>query len=202
MLHTTFIPYREFESVLGIKGIDEYIRYGGTMSMSGTHYNEDSTFTSKKKTDEYLNTAIAHNIQHSLKYYQGEGHFRNLYSLYQKNELTSAINHVVEDMMEDIVLPETKMAFPKKQVFKLKFAVGEFDMVVADPDSCTCCIYEIKHSMEAVSAQYRHLIDAEKCASTEFSFGRITGRFVIYRGENFTENGVEYVNVEKYLKSL
>ena len=29
MLHTTFIPYREFEEVLGIKGIDEYIRYGG-----------------------------------------------------------------------------------------------------------------------------------------------------------------------------
>lgn len=350
MLHTTFIPYREFESVLGIKGIDEYIRYGGTMSMSGTHYNEDSTFTSKKKTDEYLNTAIAHNIQHSLKYYQNEGHFRNLYSLYQKNELTSAINRVVEDMnhkftvqvltkdfvshdigqsarnlrndrvspndildridleevtrklrnlleirnrneqsieiedihcreikeyldmldltididvrsipdtghidkhttisqpgmrycqvdalitslmqdrefsdlsleeqryvterirnevmgrmMEDIVLLETKMAFPKKQVFKLKFAVGEFDMVVADPDSCTCCIYEIKHSAEAVPAQYRHLIDAEKCATTEFSFGRITGRYVIYRGENFTENSVEYINVEKYLKSL
>ena len=350
MLHTTFIPYREFESVLGINGIDEYIRYGGTMSMSGTHYNEDSTFTSKKKTDEYLNTAIAHNIQHSLKYYQNEGHFRNLYSLYQKNELTSAINRVVEDMnhqftvqvltkdfvshdigqsarnlrndrvspndildridleevtrklrnlleirnrneqsieiedihcreikeyldmldltididvrsipdtghtdkhttisqpgmrycqvdaliislmqdrefsdlsleeqryvterirnqvmgrmMEDIVILETKMAFPKKQVFKLKFAVGEFDMVVADPDSCTCCIYEIKHSTEAVPVQYRHLIDAEKCASTEFSFGRITGRYVIYRGENFTENGVEYINVEEYLKSL
>ena len=35
MLHTTFIPYREFENVLGINGIDEYIRYGGTMSMSG-----------------------------------------------------------------------------------------------------------------------------------------------------------------------
>lgn len=350
MLHTTFIPYREFESVLGIKGIDEYIRYGGTMSMSGTHYNEDSTFTSKKKTDEYLNAAIAHIIQHSLKYYQNEGHFRNLYSLYQKNELTSVINRVVEDMnhkfivqvltrdfvshdigqsarnlrnarvspndildridleevtrklrnlleirnrneqsieiedihcreikeyldmldltididvrsipdtghidkhttisqpgmrycqvdalitslmqdrefsdlsleeqryvterirnevmgrmMEDIVLLETKMAFPKKQAFKLNFAVGEFDMVVADPDSCTCCIYEIKHSAEAVPAQYRHLIDVEKCASTEFSFGRITGRYVIYRGENFTENGVEYVNVEEYLKSL
>ena len=350
MLHTTFIPYREFESVLGIKGIDEYIRYGGTMSMSGAHYNEDSTFTSKKKTDEYLNTAIAYNIQHSLKYYQNEGHFRNLYSLYQKNELTRAINRVVEDMnhkftvqvltrdfvshdigqsarnlrnhrvspndildridlqevtrklrnlleirnrneqsieiedihcreikeyldmldltididvrsipdighidkhttisqpgmrycqvdalitslmqdrelsdlsleeqryvterirnevmgrmMEDIVLLETKMAFPKKQVFKLKFAVGEFDMVVAAPDSCTCCIYEIKHSVEAVPVQYRHLIDAEKCASTEFSFGRITGRYVIYRGDNFTENGVEYINVEEYLKSL
>ena len=33
MLHTTFIPYREFEEVLGKKGIDEYIHYGGTMSL-------------------------------------------------------------------------------------------------------------------------------------------------------------------------
>ena len=37
LLHTTFIPYREFESVLGIHGIDEYIRYGGTMSLGGVH---------------------------------------------------------------------------------------------------------------------------------------------------------------------
>ena len=47
MLHTTFIPYREFEQVLGIKGIDEYIKYGGTMSLSGVNYN--SSVCSKAK---------------------------------------------------------------------------------------------------------------------------------------------------------
>ena len=76
LLHTTFIPYREFESVLGIHGIDEYIRYGGTMSLGGVHYNETSTFASKESTDEYVDTAIARNIQHSLRCYQYEGHFR------------------------------------------------------------------------------------------------------------------------------
>lgn len=40
LLHTTFIPYREFEQALGVKGIDEYIRYGGTMSLGGVHYKE------------------------------------------------------------------------------------------------------------------------------------------------------------------
>lgn len=40
MLHTTFIPYREFAGVLGINGIDEYIRYGGTMSLGGVDYNK------------------------------------------------------------------------------------------------------------------------------------------------------------------
>ena len=350
-LHTTFIPYREFEEVLGIKGIDEYICYGGTMSLGGVHYNEKSTFASKKSVDEYVDSAIAKNIQHSLKCYQYGGHFRALYDLYEKNELTSAINRVVEDvnhrftldvltkdfishdlgisarnlrndrktsndildrvdkkefterlknlleirnreeqkvkisdehrreikeyldaldltvdidiqtlpvgreknyktvftqpgmrysqakelvqslledgefqelsidernavierilsdikgrMMEDIVLLETKIANPKKQVFQLQFAVGEFDMVVADSANATCEIYEVKHSKEQAKEQYRHLIDEEKLKNTEFRYGKITKRTVIYRGENATlENGIEYRNVEDYLKSL
>ena len=94
-LHTTFIPYREFSGVLGINGIDSYIQYGGTMSISGHHYN---VFDSKESTDEYIDSSIAQNIQHSLKYYQYEGHFRHLYDLYQKGELTGAINRVVEDI--------------------------------------------------------------------------------------------------------
>ena len=351
LLHTTFIPYREFESVLGIQGIDEYIRYGGTMSLGGIHYNEASTFASKESADEYVDTAIARNIQHSLRCYQYEGHFRNLRDLYEKNELTSAINRVVEDinhrftlevltqdfkshdlgisasnlrrdrknptdildridlsavteslrnllgirnkpeqtvvldnahvleikeyldlldltqnieirslpdvsrkssrtmiaqpglryaqadalirsllldetfatlslpertavqerildeirgrMMEDIVLLETKLANPKKEVFVLQFPIGEFDMVIFDPAAGSCQIFEIKHSAEAVPQQYRHLIDEEKCTQTEHRFGPITGRFVLYRGENrVLENGVVYQNVEEYLKQL
>ena len=349
MLHTTFIPYREFENVLGICGIDNYIRYGGTMSISGVNYNE-STFTTKQSTDEYIDSAIARNIQHSLKYYQDGGHFRNLYDLYEKGELTSAINRVVEDinhrftkevltrtfssqdlslsarnllhdrenpvdlyqtidkeavtetlktmldildkeeqkveidethavqikeylvmldllmevdlqylphvnrhdritvitqpglryaqatalvnsmlldeqfsalsaversrimerimseiqgrMMEDIVLLETKLANPDKDVFQLQFAVGEFDMVVADPKALTCEIFEIKYSQEVVPAQYRHLTDEEKCAQTEHRFGKITAGTVIYRGKTTDSENVRYVNVEEYLKRL
>lgn len=350
MLHTTFIPYREFENVLGIKGIDEFIRYGGTMSMSGVNYNERSSFATIENVDEYVDSAIARNIQHSLKYYQDGGHFRLLYDLYQNNELTSAINRVVEDlnhrftkhvltrtfksntlsiaarnllkdreapfdlmenidrefvhdsiremleilekqeqlvdvdenhayqireylllldliieidlihfpnvndsekkiaisqpglryaqaealinsllrderfnkltvvertrvldrvmstikgqMMEDIVLLETKLAKPKKQVFQLQFAVGEFDMVIHDPKSLTCEIFEIKYSKEIVPQQYQHILNEEKCAATEHRYGTITGRYVIYRGASAVVDGVQYLNVEDYLKSL
>ena len=97
LLHTTLIPYREFDRVLGIHGIDEYIRYGGTMSVGGVQYNTP-TFASKKSTDEYVDSAIARNIQHSLRYYQHGGHFRNLYELYENDELTSAINRIIEDI--------------------------------------------------------------------------------------------------------
>ena len=85
MSHTTFISYREFENVLRLHGIDDYIRYGGTMSLGGNHYNNHSTiFSTKKSTDEYVDSAIARNIQHSLKNYQYETHFRSLKELYEK----------------------------------------------------------------------------------------------------------------------
>lgn len=355
MSHTTFISYREFENVLGIHGIDDYIRYGGTMSLGGNHYNDHSTiFSTKKSTDEYVDSAIARNIQHSLKNYQYETHFRSLKELYEKNELTSVINRIVEDinhrftlevltrdfsshdlrvsaknlrkdkmhptdildqidivqvnqtlkelleirdqqeqsvkitdahrkeikeyldlldltveienrwmtdfnkketrtvfsqpgmrysqaealiksliqdnrfrnlsfnerkivterildevkgrMMEDIVLLETKLSKKNCEVFRLQFAVGEYDMVVFNHEEGNCQIYEIKHSKEMVLQQCRHLLDKKKSEETEFRYGTITGKYVIYRGKNAElKNASEpifYLNVEDYLKNL
>ena len=351
MLHTTFVSYREFEDVLGVKGIDEYIRYGGTMSLGGVDYNQAGmTFATKESTSEYVDSAIAHNIQHSLKNYQYEGHFRHLAELYEAKELTNAINRVVEDinhrftievltknfrssdlslaaknllrdrnepndilyrvdteqiteqlkqllkiknkpelkveltddhryeikeyldlldltvdldvvylsklnkkekhtaisqpgmrysqaeslikslmnddifrtlplternavtqrilsdvrgrMLEDMVLLETKIAKPECEVFKLLFDVGEFDMVVFNPETASCEIYEIKYSKEIVPQQTKHLLDEKKCMDTEFRYGTITGKYVLYRGESQMVDGVKYLNVEKYLKML
>ena len=350
LLHTTFIPYREFERVLGIRGIDEYIRYGGTMSLGGTHYNIDATFADADSTEGYIDTAIAKNIQHSLKMYQYGGHFRGLFDLYEKGELTNVINRVVENinhsftcnvvertfissdigmtaknllndrerpfnikehmdldsvtsgimqvldilnkekqsidindthmvqikeyltlldlvkeidleflpdvnskgkvtvitqpgmryaqagaivenllkdaafqelsaderkvilerllneirgrMMEDIILLETKVANPTRNVFKLQFPIGEFDMVVVNPDIPSCEIYEVKYSTEQIPEQYRHICNAEKCEMTAHRFGKITKRCVIYRGVSTKINDIEYINVEEYLSKL
>ena len=105
-------------------------------------------------------------------------------------------------MIEDLILLETKIARPDKQVFQLQFAVGEFDMVVCDPESLTCEIFEIKLSKEVVPQQYQHLINQDKCVETEHRFGRITGKYVIYRGEETSAGDIQYLNVEEYLKSL
>ncbi len=352
MLHTTIISYGEFETVLGIKGIDEYIRYGGTMSVSGINYNKGigSSFSTEEATKEYIDSAIAKNIQHSLKHYQDGAHFRGLYELFKEDELTSAINRVIEDinhrftkevltkayrsndlsisarnmlhdrsnpidlfdniddelvndsikkmlnildkdeqkvkievehayqikeylnlldlvaevdinylpntnkgkkkviitqpgmryaqaksligslmsdkifnslsiliknevvdrilneikgrMMEDIVILETKLTNPRKKIFQLQFAIGEFDMVIQDTDKLTCKIFEIKHSDKAVVSQYRYLTDEEKCKETEHYFGKVVEKNVIYRGNTKKFNGISYINVEEYLKSL
>ncbi|MBQ6260950.1 MAG: hypothetical protein IJK59_06845 [Firmicutes bacterium] len=58
------------------------------------------------------------------------------------------------------MLLETALANPKKQVFVLQFAVGEFDMVGFDPAAASCDIYQIKHSTEIVPEQARHLLDS------------------------------------------
>lgn len=350
LLHTTFIPYREFEKVLGIQGIDEYIRYGGTMSLGGVNYNTDAPFANSKNAEEYIDTAIAKNIQHSLKMYEYGGHFRGLLDLYERGELTNVINRVVESinhsftrrvvertfeshdisvtaknllkdrenpinikehmdidavtlgimqmldilnkeeqsidisdahmaqikeyltlldlvteidleylpdvdkhdkttvvtqpgmryaqaetvvenmlldakfqelsaqerqrilerllgeirgrMMEEIVQLETKIAKPDKKVFKLQFAVGEFDMVVYDQKALTCEVYEVKYSKEQVPEQYRHIKNEEKSAMTIHRYGEITGRYVVYRGDSTELDGIQYLNVEEYLKSL
>ena len=351
LLHTTFLPYREFEEVLGIKGIDKYIEYGGTMCLGGDPYNRMPFFENEDCTNDYVDSAIAHNIQRSLECYQDGGHFRDLYDLYQKRELTNVINRVVEDMnhrfaievldrdflshdlgvsarnlrnekedyyhvldriskdeatkrlkelleiknkeerkipleeihrrkveeylgaldlisplelrsihpspkpryrilfaipglryaqakalisslskdeifaslqlkernlvvnrilseikgrmMEDIVLLETKLAFPTKEVFKLEFSFGEFDMVIFDEKAEICEIYEIKHSETLVEEQYRHLANEEMLKQTCFNYGSITKRAVIYRGKSKTlSNGIIYLNVEEYLRNL
>ena len=74
--------------------------------------------------------------------------------------------------------------------------------MVFDPAAASCEIYEVKHSTEITPEQYRHLIAPEKCAMTEHCYGSITGKYVLYYGETRDVDGIRYVNVEEYLKSL
>lgn len=359
-VHTTFVPFREYSRLLKIHDIDEYIRYGGTLKAGETNFEDtdanafDASFRTDESTRRYIDTAIAQNIQHSLKCYDRGNHFRNLIDLYKKDELTNAINRIIEDMnqaftvdvitrdfnssdlgsakdllrrekdetkrtdfldtfdasevtkklmnilkirnkerqsieikevhiqeiteylkaldllqivytenipisnkkeeriiftqsgmrfcqaqvlvyslmqdevfgsltgnlrdiitekiledvqgrmLEDIVFLETKRTYgSKRNVFKLKFASGEFDMVIQDKAKKQCEIFEIKHSKQMVSTQYRHINNEEKIVLTDAQFGKVVRKCVLYRGESqVLENGVEYKNVEEFLKGL
>ena len=128
--------------------------------------------------------------------------FSALSAVERKRILERILSEIQGRMMEDIVLLETKLAKPDKEVFQLQFAVGEFDMVVLDPKNLTCTIYEIKHSKQVVPQQYSHLQNKEFCAMTEHRFGKITGKYVIYRGEPTVSDDIQYLNVEEYLKAL
>ena len=88
-------------------------------------------------------------------------------------------------------------------VFKFKFDVrGEYDMVIYDKNTNTCRIYEVKHSEKIVEQQTRFLRMKELNEITEKRFGKIAGKYVIYRGKTQEVDGIQYVNVEEYLNSL
>ena len=114
------------------------------------------------------------------------------------------LNEIRGRMLEEIVLIETKRALGRGyEVFKYQFVGGEFDMVVYDKAKDTCTLYEIKHSKEVVQKQSNHLLNAEKCAIFEKLIAPIQEKHVLYRGDTcMTDWGIEYLNVEEYLKSL
>ncbi len=103
MIHTTFIPYQEHSKLLEITDIDEYIRYGGTLKAGELAFEdaelntEDASFRDDETARRYIDTAICKNIQHSLKCYSRGHYFRHLKELYDQNELTNAINRIIED---------------------------------------------------------------------------------------------------------
>ena len=123
------------------------------------------------------------------------------FDIVKKNIIIDRIlNDVKGRMLEDIVLLDTKIKCENKEVFKLKFSVGEYDMVIFDREHAECEIYEIKHSDKVVQNQTRHLIDEDKLKDTTFHFGIIKRRCVLYRGENLIDdNGIEYKNVNEFL---
>ena len=358
MVHTTYISFAEHSRLFGINDIDEYVRYGGTLKAGIWDFDnkevnaDDASFKDNESTRIYIDTAICSNIQHSLKCYQDGNHFRNLYELYEKKELTGAINRIIENeshkflinvltddfkthdlhllgrnlrndreeenrleifdnldessvtkslmeileiknkdlqsvevtddhlseikeylealdlldhsdqraigrklsfaerniftqpgmrfcqakalvhsilkdekfdelsvpvklfvtdrllstvighMMEDIVILDTKRRYGKsKEVFKLYFAAGEFDMVIYDSKKGEIECFEIKHSDEIIEDQAKHLLNEDNISKTEQKYGKVVRRCVIYKGESgVASNGIEYKNVEEFLK--
>jgi predicted AAA+ superfamily ATPase len=126
------------------------------------------------------------------------------YDVAKRDEICRLILEEVRGrMLEDIVIIETIKSLPShKRAFKLIFDIGEFDMVVADSTSLTCEIYEIKHSNQIYKGQYKYLADEQKCNAAEFEYGRILGKYVLYRGEDTMVDGIKYLNVVDYLENL
>ena len=131
-------------------------------------------------------------------------YFSSVSELDKEYIVAKILDDVKGRMLEDIVLLETYKSAPRnEEVFKFKFDNGgEYDMVIYDKKKHTCRLYEIKHSTEIAERQTRYLKDAEKCQTVEIKFGTITGKYVLYRGEDSTVEGIRYRNVERFLCEL
>ena len=128
-------------------------------------------------------------------------YFRLISELDKEYIVSKILEDIKGRMLEDIVLLETyKSASRNEDVFKFQFDNGgEYDMVIYHKQDHTCRIYEIKHSAEIAERQMRYLKDVERCKTVEAKFGRITGKYVLYRGEDAEVDGIVYRNVERFL---
>ncbi len=117
MVHTTYIPFAEHARLLGIRDIDEYIQYGGTLKAGSWDFSSnqvqiaDASFRDDESTRFYIDSAICSNIQNSLRFYDGGNHFRHLHELYEKNELTGAINRIIENESHQFLVRVLTEAF-------------------------------------------------------------------------------------------
>ncbi len=130
-----------------------------------------------------------------------DAYFRSISERDKEYIANKILDDVKGRMLEDIVLLEVSKASSKaEEVFKFKFDTGgEYDMVIYDRKSNTCRLYEIKHSSEIAEGQTRYLADTVKCKCVEDRFGKICGKYVLYRGKNAAAFGVQYLNVEQFL---
>lgn len=122
LIHTTYIPFKEFSRVLRINDIDKYIEYGGTLVSEGIDYhsNEYPTFYNEKTTMEYVDTAISRNIQKSLENYDDGSKFMRLRNLTESNELVGIINRIVQDNNHRFIASIINRSFKSNDFGSLK----------------------------------------------------------------------------------
>ena len=159
MIHTTYIPFREYSYLLGIRDIDEFIRYGGTLKAGELAFDDDdalaidAAFRDDESTRRYIDTAICNNIQHSLESCKLGNYFRHLWSLYDAGELTSAINRIIERMNHRFVLRTLTDPFKSHDYGSAK------ELLEKQPDEKKRTDILSRIDREAITAKLMKLLD-------------------------------------------
>ena len=156
---------------------------------SGLRYNHAKTLVEKLSYDQYFNTLKER----------------------QKQNLTQMFLDMAKGrILEEIIRHETRIALKKYKnisVYKLEFngeekvRRGEYDMLIYNSEKNTCQIYEIKHSKHQSKRQKHWLIHQANNQLTEYFFGPITSRTVIYIGQNVS-GPINYLNASDYLLNI
>ncbi len=220
LVHTTFIPYREYARLYDSKGIDEYLEHGGVLKQRASNNLKD------RKT--YYQDAVARNIEWSNEH------------CVEKNELTEqemleAIDFEIsidtesmeysngtarrtiaiqpfmrwanmtknkDTILEDAVLVETQRSSRYDRILWFVTAGTRGLMIGCNRTDLTCTLYAISDCNAVKMDQIYDLMDVDICNEIAKQYGVITEKFVIYRGKSTEVDEVIYLNVEVYLKSL
>ena len=94
---TSYIPFKEFQYLLPDKSLDDYIRFGGTL-------HDESPYKTAQNTREYLNSAIAGNIIHALKFEEVDREYSSIADKYNSGELKGAIQKLANKAGQNIAI--------------------------------------------------------------------------------------------------
>lgn len=181
----------------------------------GFVYNKNSGWNSLAVDKEYylIQPAIKYyHLQKALEFVESNPHYQSLSGegrQFIADKLTSKIKG---DMTEQIVVFEVANALPseKYSVYKTSFRnqdlnsmLGEYDMLVYDKSANSYYAFEIKHTSEPSSEQYKHLMNENFMEIIDYMYGNKENVAVLYNGKPFkVSNGVVYLNIADFVKEI
>lgn len=92
LVHTTYMPYKEYNRLMGNGTIDEYLLNGGFL--------KEFPFKNGENLKKYIDTAIGENMQFALEHSERGREIYRLRELYNAGVLVRAIRCVVEDLIK------------------------------------------------------------------------------------------------------
>lgn len=200
-LHTTYISFKEYNYLLG-KSLDDYIKYGGTLTEDGVK----NAFYDPESTDKYTNSAIVENILHTLKRWNdGDNVGYDVLSDFIDNDILAlAINKVLEYHNHDIECKYINKSFKSRECGSVMQLMGDRSSVTEDIRQL------IKNSLEK---DHRSIRKDDK--SIEFLVKYLKELDVLYtipkvknldcennRKYLFTQVGMRYSQVTQQIKAL
>ena len=182
MIHTTYISYAEHSKLLGTKDIDDYIEYGGALSLTKDSVSS-LEISNAIKVESYIDTAICKNIENSLELYKDTYHdYQYVYELCEHNELSTVINTI----FDDISLRMIKESLVR--VFKSKELLSVFNL---ENNACNQSIDISEQHLKQTKDFLKHIdlladlelirVDLGNTAKTYENYDLVTQPFLIYR---------------------
>ncbi len=161
MIHTSFIPFAEYSRLLGITSVDSYIEYGGTLRMENMGFGDpertydEVSFRDEESTRKYIDSSISRNIQHTLRNTRFGEAFYQLRELYDKGELTNAINRIIESMNHRFLLSVVEETFRSHDLGSAR------QLLLHDyPSDAAHVLYDVDE--QAVTDRLKALIDIKE----------------------------------------
>ena len=144
-LHTTYIPFKEYNYLLS-KSLDDYIRYGGTLTESGSR----NAFHSPESTEQYTNIAIVDNILHTLNRWNAGDNigYDVLRNLIDNGFLSSAINKVLEYHTCNFDIDQINDPFKPHDFGSVKQMMKDNSLNTESTKKCFKPLWELKTIVE------------------------------------------------------